>query len=45
MLLPLDDAPQSGRPVEVDSGQIKTLRTINVIPNGREPIYSKYPNQ
>ena len=45
MLLPLDDAPQSGRPVEVDSSQIKTLRTINVIPNGREPIYSKYPNQ
>ena len=31
----LDDAPRSGRPVEVDSGQIETLRTLNVIPCGR----------
>ena len=31
----LDDAPQSGRPVEVDSDQIETLRTINVIPRAR----------
>ena len=28
----LDDAPQSGRPAEVDSDQIETLKTINVIP-------------
>ena len=28
----LDDALQSGRPVEVDSDQTETLRTINVIP-------------
>ena len=41
----LDDAPWSGRPVEVDSDQVKTSRTINVIPRGREPTYSKYPNQ
>ena len=25
----LDDAPRSGRPVEIDSDQIETLRTIN----------------
>ena len=25
----LDDAPQSGRPVEVDGNQMETLRTIN----------------
>ena len=31
----LDDAPPSGRPVEADSDQIETLRTINVIPYGR----------
>ena len=31
----LDVAPRSGRPVEVDSNQIETLRTINVIPHGR----------
>ena len=31
----LDDAPRSGRPVEADSDQIETLRTINVIPCGR----------
>ena len=31
-----DDAPQSGRPVEVDSEQIETLmRTINIIPHRR----------
>ena len=28
----LDDAPQSGTPVEVDSNQTETLRIINVIP-------------
>ena len=43
--LSLDDAPWSGRPVEVDSDQIKTLRIINIIPHGRYPTYSKYPNQ
>ena len=31
----LDDATRLGRSVEVDSDQIKTLRTINVIPHGR----------
>ena len=31
----LDDAPRLGRPAEVRSNQIKTLRTINVIPCGR----------
>ena len=31
----LDDAPRSGRPVEVDSDQIETLRTINIIPCSR----------
>ena len=31
----LDDAPGSGRPVEVDSDQIETLRTISVLPHGR----------
>ena len=41
----LDDAPWSGRPVEVDSNQIETLRTINIIPRGRWLTYSKYPNQ
>ena len=41
----LDDAPWSGRPVEDDSNQIKTLRTIEIIPSGRQPTYSKYPNQ
>ena len=30
-----DDAPWLGRPVEVDSNQIETLRTINIIPCGR----------
>ena len=34
-----------GKPAEVDSNQIKTLRTINIIPCRRWPIYSKYPNQ
>ena len=28
----LENAAWSGRPVEVDSNQIKTLRTINIIP-------------
>ena len=28
----LDEAPRSARPVGVDSDQIKTLRTIDVIP-------------
>ena len=41
----LDDAPWSGRPVEADSDQIKTLRTINVLPRRRQQTYSKYPNQ
>ena len=40
----LDSAPWSGRTVEVDNDQIKTL-IENVIPHGRWPIYSKYPNQ
>ena len=31
----LDDAPWSGRPVEVDSDQTETLIEINVIPRGR----------
>ena len=30
----LDDDPQSGRLVEVDSDQMETLRTINIIPCG-----------
>ena len=41
----LDDAPWLGRPVEVNSNKIETLRTINIIPHGRWPTYSKYPNQ
>ena len=41
----LDDAPRSGSPIEVDSDQIEALRTIKVIPRGRQPTYSKYPNQ
>ena len=45
----LDDAPQSGRPVEVDSDQIETLtvetlRTINILLHGRQLTYSEYPN-
>ena len=31
----LDNASWSGGPVEVDSDQIETLRTINVIPHQR----------
>ena len=31
----LEDAPQLEKPVEADSDQIKTLRTINLIPCGR----------
>ena len=38
------DAPQSGRPVEVDSNQIETLRTV-VIPCERLATYPKYPGQ
>ena len=34
-----DDAPRSGGPTEVDGNQIETLRTINVLPHGREPTY------
>ena len=42
----LDDAPWSGRPVDVDSDQIKKyLRTINIISHRRYPTYSKDPNQ
>lgn len=42
----LDDAPQSGRPVEVDSDQVEIfLRMIRVTPQGRQWAYSKYPNQ
>ena len=43
--LTLADAPRSGRPVEVDSDQIETLRTINILSWERQPPYSKYPNQ
>ena len=31
----LDDIPWSGRSVDINSDQIRTLRTINVIPCGR----------
>ena len=31
----LDNAPQLARPAEVDSDQIETLRTTNIIPRGR----------
>ena len=31
----LNDAPWSGRPVEVDSNQIETLKMINTTPYGR----------
>ena len=31
----LNDAPRSGRPVEVDSNQIEALKTINITPYGR----------
>ena len=42
----LDDAPLSGRPVEVDRDQIEIfLRTIHVTLQGRQWAYSKYPNQ
>ena len=41
----LEVALQPGRPVEIDSDQIETLRTINIIPHGRYLAYSKYPNQ
>ena len=42
----LDEAPWSGRPVEVDSNQIDTITENNqcVIPCRRWPTYSKYPN-
>ena len=41
----LENAPQTGRPVEVDSDQIKTLRAVNIILCRRQLTYSKYPNQ
>ena len=42
----LDDAPWSGRPVEVDSDQIKTLTENNQhYTLWEELIYSEYPNQ
>ena len=42
----LDDAPWSGRPVEVDSDQIKTLIENNQRYTTWEiATYSKYPNQ
>ena len=42
----LEDTPQSGRPVEVDSEQIKTLIENNQCSTTWEiPTYSKYPNQ
>ena len=42
----LDNAPWSGRPVEVDSAQIKTLIGNNQHYNTQEIVtYSKYPDQ
>ena len=42
----LDDAPWSGRPVEVDSNQIKTLIENNQCYTTRDiATYSKYPSQ
>ena len=43
----LDDAPRSGRPVEVDSDQIETLIKNNQHYTRWEiaDTYSKYPNQ
>ena len=41
----LNDAPQSGRPAEVDSKKIETLRMITITPYGRGQTYSKHPNQ
>ena len=41
----LDNAPWSGRPVEVDSDQAETLIAVIIIPCGRYPIFSKYSNQ
>ena len=43
--LSLDDAPQTGRPVEVDGSQIKTLIENNQGYATREIADSKYPNQ
>ena len=40
----LVDAPQSGRPVEVDSNQTDTLIENNQCYTTQEPMYSKYPN-
>ena len=41
----LDGALQSGRPVEVDSNQTETLRTINVIPINITPRDNRHtPN-
>ena len=39
------DLPRSGRPVEVDSDQMETLRTISVVPHEDSWTYSKYPSQ
>ena len=41
----LDDAPQSGRPVEVDSDQIETLIENNQCYTMQEVADIKYPNQ
>ena len=41
----LDDAPGSGGPGEVGSGQAETLRTMHVLPRGGQTTYSKYPAQ
>ena len=41
----LQNAPRLDRQVEVDSDRMEALRTINVLPCGRQPTYSKYANQ
>ena len=42
----LDDAPQSGRPAEADSDQVKTLTENNELtPHVKEQTYSKDANQ
>ena len=43
--LSLDGAPRSGRPAEVDSSQIETLRTINVIYHVGDIQHTQYSNQ
>ena len=37
----LDDAPQLGRPVEIDRDQIKTLRIMNILLCEKYLTYSK----